>query len=278
MTDKGAMGLVPALDGSPSRDDGNHFSCSMSAVLLAEVTELAGKESIPELLRIAGSGRSAEYLCDISNWISYDEAIALWRAGMRVTRNPQLPTLTGRRAARRLSSSPVAALLRSLGSPENIYRQITTTASKFSTVSRLDAVETGSGFAVLTATPTDGFSRAAEHCAWTIGMLSTTTILFGLPPAHVEHDCCAALGAPECTYRISWRADLASELADPEDEIAGLRQQLEGMHERLHSMFATASDLIATDDVSDVLARITDRAALEVRAPRYLLAVKLEEG
>jgi diguanylate cyclase (GGDEF)-like protein len=277
-TDNDPMGQVPAHDGSPPAHDGNHFSCSMSAVLLAEVSELAGEEAIPELLRVAGSRRTTDYLCDISNWISYDEAISLWRAGLQITHNPQLPTLTGQRAARRLSSSPVAALLRSLGSPENIYRQITTTASKFSTVSRLDAVEAGPGFALLTSTPADGFPRAAEHCAWTIGMLSTTTILFGLPPAHVEHDCCAALGAPECTYRITWRADLASDFAESEDQLGALRQQLDGMQERLHSMFATASDLIAADDVTDVLARITDRAALEVRAPRYLLAVQLEEG
>ena len=100
-------------------------------------------------------------------------------------------------------------------------------------------------------------------------MLSTTTILFGMPPAHVEHDCCAALGAPECTYRITWRADLATDFADSGDQLASLRGQLEGMQERLHSMFATASDLIAADDVSDVLARITDRAALEAFLEEY---------
>jgi diguanylate cyclase (GGDEF)-like protein len=50
------------------------------------------------------------------------------------------------------------------------------------------------------------------------------------------------------------------------------------MQERLHSMFATASDLIAADEIGDVLARITDRAAVEIRAPRYLLAVRMEEG
>jgi diguanylate cyclase (GGDEF)-like protein len=257
---------------------GTHFSCSMSAVLLAEVSELAGEESIPELLRVAGSTRSREYLCDISNWISYEEAIALWRAGMRVTHNPHLPLLTGQRAARRLSSSPVAALLRSLGSPENVYRQITTTASKFSTVTRLDAVDAGAGYAVLTATAAEGFPRASEHCWWTIGLLSTTTILFGLPPAHVEHDSCAALGADACTYRITWRTDQDQQTVGSDDQLVALRQQLDGMQERLHSMFATASDLIAADDIGDVLARITDRAALEVRAPRYLLAVRLEEG
>jgi diguanylate cyclase (GGDEF)-like protein len=272
------MGQIDGRNDLSAAAGGNHFSCSMSAVLLAEVCELAGEESLPPLLRLAESKRSIEYLRDISNWISYDEAVALWRAGMKITHNPQLPLLTGQRAARRLSASPVAALLRSLGSPENVYRQITTTASKFSTVSRLDAVDTGTGFAVLAATPLDGFARSTEHCWWTIGLLSTTTILFGLPPAHVEHDSCAALGADSCTYRITWRADREEEIADSDDLLAALRQQLAGMQERVHSMFATASDLIASDDVVDVVGRITDRAAMEVRAPRYLLAVRLAEG
>src|SRR6201997_1418044 len=50
------------------------------------------------------------------------------------------------------------------------------------------------------------------------------------------------------------------------------------MKERLRSVFATASDLIAVDDLDPVLARITARAALEVRAIRYLLAVQVKPG
>jgi len=255
-------------------DGGNHFSCSMTSVLLAEVAELAGEEAVPELLARAGCRRSVEYLTDITNWISYQEAVALWRAGMHVTHNPELPRRTGQRAAERLSSSPVAALLRSLGSPESVYRQIATTACKFSTVTRLEAVETRDGYAELTATDVPGFQRAVEHCSWTVGLLSCTTLLFGLPPANVEHDECAAYGAERCVYRITWSA----ETAQTDEQVTALRQQLQGMQERLHSMFAIAADLIAADDVHDVLARITHRAALEVRAPRYLLAVQLEEG
>jgi diguanylate cyclase (GGDEF)-like protein len=48
------------------------------------------------------------------------------------------------------------------------------------------------------------------------------------------------------------------------------------MRDRLRSVFATASDLIDAGDIDDVLARIADRAAVEVRAPRYLLAVRTE--
>jgi diguanylate cyclase (GGDEF)-like protein len=43
-------------------------------------------------------------------------------------------------------------------------------------------------------------------------------------------------------------------------------------------MFATASDLIGTGEIEEILARITDRAAGEIRAPRYLLAVRTLAG
>ncbi|HUE25186.1 MAG TPA: diguanylate cyclase, partial [Solirubrobacteraceae bacterium] len=271
------MGQEPP-DAKPSlTSSGNHFSCSMTAVLLAEVVDRAGEQAVGELLALAGSTRSAAYLQDITNWISYDEAVALWRAGARVTQNPRLPELVGQRAAERLSASPVATLLRSLGSPGNLYREISTGATKFSTVIRIEPVETGPGFAELVAIPVGGFPRSAEHCAWTTGMLSGAPILFGLPRASVEHDRCAALGAPDCRYLITWSEAAAGSSGSGEQLIA-LRHQLEGMQERLHSMFATASDLIAGDDIGDVLARITDRAAMEVRAPRFLLSVRMEPG
>jgi diguanylate cyclase (GGDEF)-like protein len=248
----------------------------MSAVLLAEVSELCGQDAVDELLRAAGSTRTAGYLTDITNWISFDEAIALWRAGARVTQNPSLPTLVGRRAARRLSASPVAHLLRSLGSPENLYREIATSATKFSTVVRLETAELRPGFAEIVAVPIEGFPRAPEHCAWTAGMLSGATVLFGVALASVEHDRCAALGAPECRYRVTWSSEARTGADQSEEPVLALRRQLDAMQERLHSMFATASDLIAADEIGEVLGRITDRVAMEVRAPRYLLAVRME--
>ena len=258
-----------------SAADGNHFSCSMSAVLLARVHAFGGDRAVGELLAHAGSQRSPEYLLDITNWISYDEAIALWRAGTAVTHHPDFAHAVGQDAAERLNASPVAALLRSLGSPENVYRQIATTASKFSVAAQLEATDAGPGFAEIVATAAPGFERSAHHCAWTRGLLSTTPVLFGFPRAHVQHDQCAAHGAGECRYRITWDAEHARATADASSQVTALRQQLDAMRERLQSMFATASDLIATDHIDDVLARITDRAAVEVRAPRYLVAVRL---
>ncbi|HEY3587187.1 MAG TPA: GAF domain-containing protein, partial [Myxococcaceae bacterium] len=249
----------------------------MSAVLIAEVQDFGGPEAVARLLELSGSERTVDYLVDLSNWISYDEALNLWRAGMEVTHNPQLPRVLGQRAAERLASSPIAAALRSLGSPGRVYEQVATSANKFSTVVRMEAVEVGEHTAVVTCEPVEGFARFPEHCAWTVGLLGASPILFGLEHAHVEHDECAALGAPRCVYRISWSGDPQRTGVEGQ-ELDALRQQFDGLQERFNSLFAAASDLIAADEISDILARLTERAALEVRAPRYLLAVRLAGG
>ncbi|HEY3727629.1 MAG TPA: diguanylate cyclase [Solirubrobacteraceae bacterium] len=256
-------------------DDANHFSCALSAVLLARVQDYGGEEAVAQLLARAGSTRSADQLRDIVNWISYDEAVALWRAGALVTHHPQFARAVGEDAGRRLGGSHVATLLRSLGSPEAVYRQIATTATKYSTVAELEAVEWGPGFADIVAVPVKGFRRHADHCAWTCGLLSQPPVLFGLPPARVEHHRCAAFGAAACEYRVTWRPANAGAGGDSSEQIEQLRSQLDAMKERLHSMFDTAADLIGAGRLEEVLARIAERAAVEVRAPRYLLTVRM---
>ena len=259
--------------GSELTAHGNHFSCSMSAVLLARVQAHGGQDAVDEVLALAGSPHTAEYLCDIINWIPYDEAVALWQAGAQVTHHPEFARAVGTDAARRLNGSPIAALLRSLGSPERVYGEIATTATKYSLATRLETADVGPGFAEIIATACEGFPRSADHCAWTRGLLTQPTILFGMPPAEVEHEECAALGAPQCRYRVTW-VPQASAVSAESERNGALAGQLEAMKERLLSMFATASDLIGTDDIAHVLARITDRAAVEIRAPSYLLAIR----
>ncbi len=213
---------------------GKHFSCSMTAVLVGRVREHGGDGAVAELLRLAGSDRSARYLTDIANWISFDEGAALWRAGALVTHHPEFARAVGEDAARYLNASPVANLLRQLGSLEVVYGQIATTASKYSTATILEAVDCGPGFAEIHATPVQGFPRDANHCAWTCGILTQPAILFGLPPAVVHHEHCAAYGAARCEYRVTWVVDGHSAQTDgigpapPDQQL--LACQLHGRH------------------------------------------------
>jgi diguanylate cyclase (GGDEF)-like protein len=255
-------------------DAGNHFSCALTAVLIDRVRAVAGEDGLARLLREAGSGRTLAYLEDLANWVSYDEMVALWKAGAAVTGDPELARHAGEDAVRRLGTSATSTMLRTLGSPEALIEKIGVASHRFSVVAKLEPVAVRPGLAEVRAFATEGFSRHPLHCQWTAGMLTQTSVLFGLAPARVEHTRCQAEGAPDCRYLLTWDPAPAVGESDPAAQVGILEKQLEAMSGRLQSVFATASDLIASGDLDETLARITDRAALQVRAPRYLLAVR----
>jgi diguanylate cyclase (GGDEF)-like protein len=254
-----------------------HLACTMSSVLIRRIRRVRGEDGLTELLKLAGSKRTVAYLDDVTNWISFDEAMALLRAAADVTGDAQIARRLGEETIAQHSGTPVATLLRSLGSPEAIYGQITQAASKFSTVSVLEAVEVGPGHAVIRGYACPGHVRTTEHCDWAKGLLSQPTVIFGLPPASVEESACQARGADMCIYEIAWDSELASRTADPAQHITALESQLSAMTERLDSLYETATDLIADTEIDSVLARITERAATAVRAPRYLLALRTDD-
>jgi diguanylate cyclase (GGDEF)-like protein len=263
--------------GTAAEAQDRHFACTLSSMLLRRVRRLCGEDGVRELLARTGSKRTLEYLDDLTNWISFDEAMALFDVAAELTGDPQIARHAGEETIAQHAGTPVATLMRSLGSPEAVYTQITQAAGKFSTVSVLAADEVSPGRALIRAWENPGYPRPVSHCEWSKGLLTQTTVLFGLPPATVVETTCQARGDEVCMYEVTWDAGLAAQTADPAEHITMLESQLSAMTERLDSVYATATDLIADSDLDAVLARITERAATAVRAPRYLLAVRPEE-
>jgi diguanylate cyclase (GGDEF)-like protein len=256
----------------------HHFACTLSSVLVRVVRKQLGTEGVAQLLELAGSQRTEAYLDDLTNWISYDEAMALFAAAKELTGDAHIARRVGEQTIAQHAGTPVATLMRSLGSPDEIYRQITQAGSKFTTASVLEAIEVTPGRAAIREYAAPGFTRTVEHCEWAKGLMSQPTVLFGLPPATVEESTCQARGDEACVYEITWDAGLAAKTADPAEHVTVLESQISAMTERLDSLYATATDLIADSDLDSVLARITERAATAVRAPRYLLALRDEDG
>jgi diguanylate cyclase (GGDEF)-like protein len=245
----------------------------MTSTLLRHVRGALGDKGVGELLDMAGVEYTPEHLDDVANWIWYDEAIALFEAGAVLTDDDRIGLHVGEETVRRHAGTPVATLLRSLGSPEAIYEQLVGAVTKFSTVTELIPVEVAPGRAVVKARARDGYQRHRHLCDWTRGLMSQPPVLFGLPPAKVEESSCEPRGDDHCLYSVTWDAGRAASAADPHELVTALETQLVGMNERLQSMYATAQDLVDFDDVEAALARITERAATAVRAPKYLLAV-----
>jgi diguanylate cyclase (GGDEF)-like protein len=246
----------------------------MPSTLLRYVRRTLGDESIPELLRIADVPYTPAFLDDVGNWIWYAEAVALFEAAAELTGDERIGRRIGEATVRQHAGTPVATLLRSLGSPQAVFEQLALAVTKFSTVTELEPVSVTPGKAVVRGQARPGFRRHRHLCDWTSGMLSQPPVLFGLPSAEVVESSCETRGDDHCLYTITWDADRAESAADPKELVSALEAQLSGMRERLDSMYATARDLIALDDLESALARITDRAATAVRAPRYVLAVR----
>lgn len=251
-----------------------HIGCTMTSVLLHLVRDELGADGVAQVLREAGSARDVTFLENQDNWVSLDEAIALLAAGATLTGDPLLPRRVGEQTVRRHAGTQVATLLRSLGSPEAILASIALASGKFSTVTEMESVESAPGRGVVTACARPGFAHHPLHCQWTAGLISQATVLFGLPPATVEETECQARGGERCVYTISWDAELAAAAADPAQRVTALEAQLIAMSQRLQGVYATAGDLLSPDEIDVVLARIVERAASTVRAPRYVLAVR----
>jgi diguanylate cyclase (GGDEF)-like protein len=261
---------------SDSGESDRHLACTLSAGILRQVRTVAGQRALPELLELAGSQRTLEFLGDNNNWISVDEAIALFEAAKQVTGDPTIPRRVGENAVRQYAGTQVATVLRSLGSPEELLRQITVVAGKFSTVSYMEIVELAPGHARIKRWTQAGQPNAACLCEWVTGLLSVAPTLYGAPPAGVRETACTSHGAAACMFELSWDDATAARVANPEEHITALEAQLVALNDRFESMYWAAGDLIADDDLASTLEKITERSTTAVRAQRYLLVVRPE--
>jgi diguanylate cyclase (GGDEF)-like protein len=261
-----------------AQDADREVSCSMTSVLLRLIRSEGGEAAITELLELSQTKREVAYLENVDNWVSLNEATALLAAGVSQTGDERFARRVGEQTLRQHAGTQVATVLRSLGSTEAVLKTVAQTAARLSAVTKMDTLEAGPGHAVVRAIAREGFTRGRLHCDWASGLLSGTPILFGLPLARVEESECQTRGDKQCLYTVSWDAELAAEAADPQQRVTALEAQLVAMSERLHSAYATAGDLISTEDLDTVLRRIVERAANAVRAPSHILAVRTAPG
>jgi diguanylate cyclase (GGDEF)-like protein len=246
----------------------------MTSVLLRLVRSEGGDAAVAKLLERAGIEYEPAFLENVDNWVSLDEACAMLQAGVEQTGDQSFARRVGEHTLRQHAGTQVATMLRSLGSTELVMQAIAQTSTRLSTVTKMETIEARPGHAVVRATALDGFPRRRIHCEWATGLISGTPILFGLPLARVTESECQARGGTQCLYTVSWDAELAAVAADPQQRVTALEAQLVAMSGRLESVYATASDLVSTEDVDTVLHRIVERAGTAVRAPGRILAVR----
>lgn len=208
-----------------------------------------------------------------NGWSSYSDACALFEAARDITGQPDVGLRIGEEMLRQHAGTEVAALLRSLGSPGELLRNIAATGSKYSTVTRLAAERVEDGSATVTAEAVEGFSRHRLLCDYTAGVLSQVSALFGMEPAVVEEVRCQVRGDDRCVYEVSWTKGTVGH--DDAQRVAHLESELAALTERFQSLQATATEMVTAPDVEVLLGRIAHRAGLAVRAPAHVLVVQI---
>jgi diguanylate cyclase (GGDEF)-like protein len=248
----------------------------MFGALVAHVEATAGRAGVEQLLREAGEERSAVELRDPNGWSTYTEGLALFTAAARLLDDPDVGRKAGAEVVRRYAGSEVITLLRSLGSPAEILRVYPALQAKQSTVTRAEVIEVGHDHGSVGVTTCPPILRDRLFCGYTAGALSQLPVLFGMAPATVEETECQTRGSSCCVFEVSWDpASAVVSSADVQNQLTFLQNQVELLTTRFESLEAVAKELSSAQEVDAVLATITRHAAVAVRAPRYLLAVRL---
>jgi diguanylate cyclase (GGDEF)-like protein len=251
---------------------GRETSGVTTRLVIQYVREQGGDSAVAKVLRRADLGRTLAELENESSWISYDDKVKLFVATAAVLPAQDTMFRIGAAGLRHSINHSLVLLLRTLGSPRQVYRQIPRTVPKFTSTAVIEVLESGPTHAMMRYALKPGYTPSRLDCSYTEGLLALVPEIFGLPMAEVVHDECQSEGFESCLFHVTWsrwsrlpwrRKGYRGAL---EVEMVALRGQLQALQ-------SAASDLADSDDLNVVLARIPDRAASAVLAQGYLLAV-----
>lgn len=232
-----------------------------------------GDAVLGRVLEEADESRPLSVLEDERVWSTYDQKVALFAAAAEVTGRPDIARAIGETVLRSSVATTLRIALGLLGSPSTVLRAIPRANAKFSTAGSMWSEDVTATSATVHYRVREGFALSHFDCDYTIGLLTQVPALFDLPAAIVEHSECQVKGAAECVYKLRWHRRSRWPLARGRQSVAA-----DTLLARLGQLQATLNDLVATDDVDEVLDAIAGRAGTAVNAERFILAVRLRDA
>ncbi|WP_116450779.1 diguanylate cyclase domain-containing protein [Blastococcus litoris] len=244
--------------------------------LLRYLRATAGEDVVRQVLEHSGLPWTYEQLDDQSLWWSYDTRIRLFTSATEVVGDPELMYKVGAYALQSGLAHSIVILLRAMGTPRQVIKQLPRAVAKFSTTSTMQIVDTTATSATIRYTLHPGFRHSRLDCIYAQGLFSVVPEVFGLPPARIEHDECESDGHDACVYRVTW--DRRRRLGRRRKDAEAVSPELFALRGQLRILQTASTELVGSDDVDTALQRIVARAAEAVLAPAYLLAVRAPGG
>ena len=244
-------------------------------LLLRHVRERGGEGAVTEVLARAGVQQDVATLQNASTWVSYSTRIRLFEAATAVLGDPSTMFTVGAGSVRGEIQPVLVQLLSAFASPGTVYRQLPRMVPKFTTTSTMDAIKVGRTTATVRYRLHDGYQPSRLDCQYAQGLFSSVPAIFGLAPARVDHPRCQSDGYPECEYVLTWSMRVHWWSRRVRNRFVD--SSLTVLRDKVREVQLAAADLVSSDDLDEMLARIVDRAASAVLAPGYLL-IALPDG
>jgi diguanylate cyclase (GGDEF)-like protein len=246
---------------------GRHFAGTMTRLLVEHVQDRLGDDGVGALREAAGDERPFAELVDDTAWSTYHQLRSLLEAASRLLAD--VGGLEGVAETARIiggTTPELAATVQSFGSPMAMSL----------------AVGAGGLFPVLSITPeqegptrlrwhrrmVEGFEPFPELCAFLDGVVPLAVRVFGLRTVAVTATACQCRGDDECMTVVEW-----DEREDMQSRLDLTLMQLQVAQSRLESFQQLVNDIVSTDDLDSVLARIVQNAARATNAPGFVLTV-----
>jgi hypothetical protein len=263
---------VPAQQ--PPGDPRREVAPALVHALLSYIERAAGREVLDRVLAAGPVG--PDEAMDSRRWFSAAEATAIADVAADICHDGNIGRAAGAELWRMLCASPgYLDNVRSAGSVTEAIRAAAGRASKISTGRSIVVSDVGADELTLFGHYGDPNDAHPFFCGTSVGFFAQIPAAFGRIGEAVEV-VCQGDGADDCRYRISWFEDATRPQLDDaaiNDSLSRAQSQLHQL-EQIHQLTA---ELLGADRVDEVLARITREAGHAVQAPRYLLAVRVND-
>jgi diguanylate cyclase (GGDEF)-like protein/putative nucleotidyltransferase with HDIG domain len=189
-----------SLSGQPRETSG-----VTSALVLAYLDQKGGPDAVADVLRRCGLSDCEAELRDENCWFSWETKIALFEATAQVLDEPGFLVDMAALAVDLKVAGGLKVALRTLGSPQLVYRSIVRANARFNGSHAMELISIGPGQTRTRFVDISG-QRRFHHldCEYSAAMLSIVPELFGLPRAQLTHLECVGDGAAACVYELRW--------------------------------------------------------------------------
>jgi diguanylate cyclase (GGDEF)-like protein/putative nucleotidyltransferase with HDIG domain len=176
-----------------------------SALLLAYLERVGGAAAVAEVLRRTGLSECEAELREENAWFSWQTKIELLEASAAVLEDPLFVFAMAAMALDLNVAGGLKVALRTLGSPQLVYRSIVRANARFNGSHAMELISITRDSARMRFFDISGERRFHRlDCDYSTAMLCVVPELFGLPRAHVTHLQCVGDGADACVYELHW--------------------------------------------------------------------------